>query len=218
MRTKTHKGDTLRLKQDEIEAFAEDHYNNNNQRTRWNGRQIRNAFHIAIALAENDAAEKAKVAKGDKKPPKPTLRAKHFQVVEEASSRFDEYLTTVLGMGHADRAKHNSLRSDGWDPDEPKTRAKRESRRKTKRYGTSSSSDSEESLAEDSKRGNSLDASDDCSDLSSRESKSSDDTDSSEAGKIACERKRNAAKKSSRDKDGVLKPKERGKRKDKKKA
>jgi len=201
----------LKLNDDEIREFAKDHYKNNNERTRWNGRQIRNAFHIAIALAENDAAEKAKVAKGDKKPRKPTLRAKHFQVVEDASSRFDEYLTTVLGMGHAERAKNNSLRKDTW-VEEPKNREKRESRRKSKLYGTSSSSDSEESPAEDSKRGNLSDASDESDDHSDpprRESKSSDDTGSSEDAR---ERKRDAAKKSSRNKDGVSKPQERGKR------
>jgi len=215
-RTEMHKGDTLKLKGDEIEEFAEDHYNNNNPRTRWNGRQIRNAFHIAIALAENDAAEKAKAAKDDKKPPKPTLRAKHFQVVEEASSKFDEYLTTVLGMGHADRAKQHSLRRDDWVPGEPKNREKRKSKRKSKRYGTSSSSNSEDSPIEDSKQRNSLDASDesdDHSDLPSRESKSDDDTGSSEDAKTLRERKRDMVKKSSRNKDGVSKPKERGKRK-----
>jgi len=204
----------LRLKQDEIEEFAEDHYKNNNRRTRWNGRQIRNAFHIAIALAENDAAKKTRVAKDDKKPPKPTLRAKHFSVVEDASSKFDEYLTTVLGMGHADRAKQNSLRRDDW-AEEPKNREKREYKRKAKRYDMSDSSNSEESHAEDSKGSDEPDEpdeSDDYSDPPSRGSKSSDDTGSSRDAKIAREKKRDAAKKSSRNKDRV-KPKERGKRK-----
>jgi SpoVK/Ycf46/Vps4 family AAA+-type ATPase len=212
VRTKTRKGDSLRLKQDEIEEFAEDHFKNNDRRARWNGRQIRNAFHIAIALAENDAAEKARVTKDDKKPPKPTLRAKHFQVVEDASSKFDEYLTTVLGMGHADRAQQNSLRRDNW-VEEPKNREKREYKRKAKRYDTSDSSNSEESHAEDSKRSDEPDESDDHSDPPSRRSKSSDDTGSSEDAKPARERKRDAAKKSSRNKDRVSKPKERGKRK-----
>lgn len=211
VRTKTRKGDSLRLKQEEIEEFAEDHYKNNDRRARWNGRQIRNAFHIAIALAESDAAEKARVAKDDKKPPKPTLRAKHFQVVEDASSKFDEYLTTVLGMGHADRAKQNSLRSDNW-VEEPKNREKREYKRKAKQYDTSDSSNSEESHAEDSKRSDGPDESDDHSDPPSRRSKSSDDTGSSEDAKTARERKRDAVKKSSRNKDRVSKPKERGKR------
>lgn len=54
-RTQERKGDSMRVKTKAILDFAEDHWSNNEPRVRWNGRQIRNAFHIATALAENEA-------------------------------------------------------------------------------------------------------------------------------------------------------------------
>ena len=42
------------IRSDEIRRFAKEHWKENSD-ARWNGRQIRNAFHTAIAMAEYDA-------------------------------------------------------------------------------------------------------------------------------------------------------------------
>jgi hypothetical protein len=221
-RTKEHKGDKLKIKKRAIEEFAKDHYISNDQRVRWNGRQIRNAFHIAIALAENEAVVKAKTAKGDKKSPKPTLRAKHFQMVEEASSKFDEYLTSVLGMGQSDRARQKSYRKDDWK--DRKTQDKgSSSKRRPKRYDDSSDSSDSSNSSDDledgnpakvSKRGGHEDDTDYSSDSPRRKKsdKSNSDTGRSEDGKTARERKRDAAKKAARKEEGASKGKERDRR------
>ncbi len=66
---KKGKVNPIRIKEHEIKSFAKDHHNYSEPRTRWNSRQIRNAFHIEIVLAENEAVEKSEKSnkKGDKK-------------------------------------------------------------------------------------------------------------------------------------------------------
>jgi hypothetical protein len=56
---KKRDGVKIGVKEQEIEYFDKYHFDDNEPQTRWNGRQIRNTFHVAIALAENDALEKA---------------------------------------------------------------------------------------------------------------------------------------------------------------
>lgn len=109
----------MTVKKDDIKDFARRHYKNNDPQQRWNGRQIRNAFHIAIAIAEDHAAEKDRKAaeEGKKKEHTPVLKASYFQLVEDASTRFDDYLHEVHGMGKQDLAKQNSSRRDDWDRD-----------------------------------------------------------------------------------------------------
>ncbi|KAG9494808.1 hypothetical protein J7337_013947 [Fusarium musae] len=144
-RTGKRMGDKMKVDDDGIEEFALDHYRENDQRVRWNGRQIRNAFHIAVALAENEAINKAN--RTGKKYRAPTLRAKHFDTVEKASSEFDNYLRSVLGMGQADRAKQQSYRRDDWSQEESYNRGKtdepkvKRSTKKRRKYVTSESSD-----------------------------------------------------------------------------
>ncbi|EXL90487.1 hypothetical protein NOF04DRAFT_20586 [Fusarium oxysporum II5] len=152
-RTQKRMGDKMKIDNVSIEEFAYDHFQGNHQRVRWNGRQIRNAFHIAVALAENEAINKAN-RKEKKKYRAPTLRAKHFDTVEQASSQFDNYLKSVLGMGQADRAKQQGRRRDDWsqevshnrgENDEPKTKRSCKKRRK---YNISKSSDDSSSEEE----------------------------------------------------------------------
>lgn len=79
----------------EIMNFAKGHWANNEvSKTNWNGRQIKNAFQTAIALAEWDFIETQTNAKL-KNDTGPLLEARHFQKVAEASARFDQYLNSV---------------------------------------------------------------------------------------------------------------------------
>lgn len=125
-RVKAQRGDALRIKDEEIKDFAKAHYKNLEPHVRWNGRQIRNAFHIAVALAENEAGRKSS-AKGEGKK-KPTLRERHFRMVENASTKFDDYLTSVLGMGQSQRARQKEYRQDTWE-DESYSRERSGNRR-----------------------------------------------------------------------------------------
>ncbi|KAL8673281.1 MAG: hypothetical protein Q9168_002279 [Polycauliona sp. 1 TL-2023] len=73
-------------------------------KTTWNGRQIKNAFQTAIALAEFDAT-KAEAGK-------PVLALEHFKVVAQASEDFDDYLCRVHGGTEADLAMRFQQRDD----------------------------------------------------------------------------------------------------------
>jgi hypothetical protein len=69
----------------------------------WNGRQIRNAFQTAIALAEYDAAPGRT----------PVLNRKYFEKVAVASKDFDQYLKdTQKGKDDAQIAREEKTRFD----------------------------------------------------------------------------------------------------------
>ena len=72
---------------------------------RWNGRQIRNAFQSAIAIAE------CGISKGEPA----TLGVSHFQKVVKASDAFDDYLRrTKNGLTDADIASTGMMRDDTY--------------------------------------------------------------------------------------------------------
>lgn len=104
----------LFIAEDELKTFATEHWRDNH---RWNGRQIRNAFQTALALAEYEFHEKCLMCEetGDRKPLKPALRTQHFKVVAKTSAEFEDYLTSVLGgSSHKDKARMAEMRSDDW--------------------------------------------------------------------------------------------------------
>ncbi len=88
-----------------IKRYARKHYAKleKAQRGPWNGRQIKNAFQTAIALAEFDAKTQNKV--------KPVLTVDHFEVVAKAAYGFDEYLSRIHGTD-MDRARREGQRDD----------------------------------------------------------------------------------------------------------
>ncbi|KAL8930795.1 MAG: hypothetical protein Q9208_000336 [Pyrenodesmia sp. 3 TL-2023] len=97
-----------------IRAFAGNHWKDGH---RWNGRQIRNAFQTALALADYDFHDKCIMHEqiGEKPPIMPVLLADHFKAVAETSAQFHDYLTDVLGGStHKTKAKMGEVRSDLW--------------------------------------------------------------------------------------------------------
>ncbi|QIX01351.1 hypothetical protein AMS68_006868 [Peltaster fructicola] len=90
---------------EEILRYAEKHCEAYKilQRSPWNGRQIRNAFQTAVALAEFEAKEKSL--------PAPTLNWTHFRKVAIASNHFEGYLTETRGKNEDELAKEFSLRA-----------------------------------------------------------------------------------------------------------
>ncbi|KAL7936563.1 hypothetical protein V8C35DRAFT_332900 [Trichoderma chlorosporum] len=224
-RVKSQKGSLLKTKDKEIEKFARDHYENNGTHIRWNGRQIRNAFHIAVALAENEAEEKSTSNGGYKKTSRATLRPKHFLKVENASTKFDDYLTSVLGMGHSERAREKSYRVDSWRQKRDtgsqerhgsrRARDKRAYKRKAYEYedSTSDSTDSmkeeaEEEVEKRSELGESSDG------KGRSRSEGSDEEEDSEDGKRGASRRytKDTGRKRSREKDRDSRTKGRSKK------
>lgn len=82
----------------------------------WNGREIRNAFQTAVALAEYEAEQKlkkgrkAEIEAGEKeKTLEIELRQDHFEKVVEMSDNFKKYLATVDETGKGDRGDDSML-------------------------------------------------------------------------------------------------------------
>ncbi|KAK4697731.1 hypothetical protein P7C71_g397, partial [Lecanoromycetidae sp. Uapishka_2] len=103
----------LVIESEDIMGFAEEHYERAKAKGsgRWNGRQIRNAFQTAIALAEWDAKEKS-IKAGKLKPA--ILSWEWFKQVANASADFDAYLHLAHGSSENQRAKIGQERAD-WD-------------------------------------------------------------------------------------------------------
>ena len=88
--------------------------------TPWNGRQIRNAFQIASALAynqmHNEYAEMLKKKeRGETQHaecPTPILNAEHFKVVDNVTEEFDGYMYSARGRSDASRAHLSGERAD----------------------------------------------------------------------------------------------------------
>ena len=86
----------LDVEEDQIKAFCAKLWaqHADNPGRRWNGRQIKNAFQTAIALANWDFYEHR-----DNEPSlrgaRPVLKASHFEYVAKTSTDFDQYLDEV---------------------------------------------------------------------------------------------------------------------------
>ncbi|KAF3037082.1 hypothetical protein E8E12_004202 [Didymella heteroderae] len=81
----------------EILRFAEAHFEQHKKsNTRWNGRQIRNAFQTALAMAEYEALEAAGLEEAwdesaELLDTEAQLKVAHFETVAEASMQFDSH-------------------------------------------------------------------------------------------------------------------------------
>lgn len=102
------------VEEERILKFAQTQWAASNKKLtrRWNGRQIKNAFQTAIALATwdfNDEGEGAELER-------PLLSDKHFEIVSQTSAHFDDYLSNIHGIDEEDTfavmAERENLRSD----------------------------------------------------------------------------------------------------------
>lgn len=98
----------VRFKRKEIEEYARDHWRSGKRANRWNGRQIKNAFQTAVALAEWDNLS---YTGGIANPNGLLLKRDHFEKVAAASRHFDHYLATVRRADHV-RVREGDLRDD----------------------------------------------------------------------------------------------------------
>lgn len=98
----------VHLDRKEILEFVDGHWKDGN---RWNGRQIKNAFQTAIALADWDSLKGS--SGGDSRLFEPQLERRHFETVSMASTHFDRYLSEVWGDDET-RARMNEVREDEY--------------------------------------------------------------------------------------------------------
>lgn len=137
-----------------IIKFARKHFNSNPESSRWNGRQIRNAFHTGIAMAEYEArTEQAKAAGRDKaKDPldygkdvgdvKVVLGKHQFKAISSTVRQFDDYIKETLGGTWEEAAENNKLRTAKFKSEKKKSK---KSKSKSKHDNPGSSSDSSSS-------------------------------------------------------------------------
>ena len=98
----------VQFKRNEIEDYARLHWRKGKKPFRWNGRQIKNAFQTAVALADWDTLQ---YTGGAGNPNGPVLRPEHFEKVATASEHFDMYLERTRRNDHT-RAREAMLRDD----------------------------------------------------------------------------------------------------------
>ncbi|KAJ5984071.1 P-loop containing nucleoside triphosphate hydrolase protein [Penicillium waksmanii] len=98
----------LSIDREDILKFAKRQYEKSNfGKGRWNGRQIRNAFLIASALAHYEKTHGHK--KDDNQH---DLNARHFRTVVKAGSGFERYLLQAKGMTDQEAAYRDGTRAD----------------------------------------------------------------------------------------------------------
>lgn len=112
-RIKAERKNRLEVDDDRIVDFANELFLRQVQPTsnglRWNGRQIRNAFQSALAIAEFAVKEDTPAR----------LDISHFEKVAKASVEFEDYLWRVKnGRSDADIAAHNMMRADNYGADQ----------------------------------------------------------------------------------------------------
>ncbi|PYI01883.1 hypothetical protein BO78DRAFT_401010 [Aspergillus sclerotiicarbonarius CBS 121057] len=98
----------MAVDRDGILEFAREHYRKGKDSGKgvWNGRQIRNAFLIASALARFDNSHNAHA------PKQYNLNASHFRTVVEADFGFERYLQEVKGKSDGEAAFLQGTRAD----------------------------------------------------------------------------------------------------------
>ncbi|XXH04125.1 hypothetical protein Hte_010537 [Hypoxylon texense] len=91
----------------------------------WNGRQIRNAFQTAIALAEYDRSNKLQdegltpeeaLRTGERTWRRLDLKVEYFDIVANTAQEFEDYLDSIFGQKGMERTFDEDLRNDYYDP------------------------------------------------------------------------------------------------------
>ncbi|KAI0177530.1 hypothetical protein BJ166DRAFT_507201 [Pestalotiopsis sp. NC0098] len=132
---------SVEIQDDKILRFARKHC----ETLSWNGRQIRNAFQTAIALAEFDVRDD-----GDNEP-QAVMGKKQFKTIAKASIEFDNYLFhTHGGADQAAKARREQVRWDYEVEGRPARKPELIDSSSSASSESSSSSSSSDSSSEDS--------------------------------------------------------------------
>lgn len=93
----------------DIQQFIEDHWKAHPKgKGAWNGRQVRNAFIVATALARAEAEKQPEGVQ-------PQVRYTHFKQVENLSGDYANFMQHVLGHDDAEIARLNEERDDDYE-------------------------------------------------------------------------------------------------------
>jgi hypothetical protein len=105
----------------DIESFRDSFWKKTkgeNGKKRWNGRQIKNAFQTALALANWDFLDKEK--KTGETLLRPKVTSEHFEMVEMTSAHFDDYIDDTAGNqeggAYSFQAQKEGYRKDDANP------------------------------------------------------------------------------------------------------
>ena len=130
------------IAEDEIMKFAEKHYDRN-ENASWNGRQIRNAFHTAVAMAEFGARNKKDDAGyDDHKDATIKVGKAEFKKIARTAEEFEEYMEDTMNGTFRAKASKAGLRKDQKVQKErarEKTTKKKKKQSKSKKKSESSS-------------------------------------------------------------------------------
>ncbi|KAI1751862.1 hypothetical protein F4782DRAFT_170857 [Xylaria castorea] len=150
-------GREINCKGNEILEFAKKHYKElkeSDDLIVWNGRQIRNAFQTAIAIAAYNASQHSGAGGGVI----PILDASQFEMVARSAKQFDKYLKKASLNTDAEMARIAAEREDDYasssedDTKRPKERFKKNSRKTSKKRKNSRRNGSDEDSDEDSEK------------------------------------------------------------------
>ncbi|KAI9737402.1 MAG: hypothetical protein M1834_009556 [Cirrosporium novae-zelandiae] len=114
----------LYIDNNEILKFAKKHFKKfSHGKGRWNGRQIRNAFQIALSLAYHDM--RAEYMERLERDPyarigTPRLTKRHFKIVATATLEFDSYMADTAGKNDAELAYERRDRFDRFQSQKQK--------------------------------------------------------------------------------------------------
>jgi hypothetical protein len=122
-RTQARSAPAMLVDERDILAYADEHYatcaSTPGGLGKWNGRQIRNAFQTATAIALYEAhKDNARRRRDDaaSAPLPPHLRRKHFEEVARATLQFDGYIKETVGKTDEGAAYARGDRADHFQP------------------------------------------------------------------------------------------------------
>ncbi|KAH3941542.1 hypothetical protein HBH98_122000 [Parastagonospora nodorum] len=117
----------------EIKKFAKAHWEEN-PKARWNGRQIRNAFHTAVAMAEFQAREKETDEGYDaNKDVKITIGREQFEKIAKTAKEFDIYMKDTLGDTYDGKASRTGMRKKEKEAERKREREREDAKAREKK-------------------------------------------------------------------------------------
>lgn len=149
----TEQSQRIQFERKEIEEYARNHWRKGKRSSKWNGRQIKNAFQTAVALADWDNHD---LTQGRGSPDGTVLKAWHFDKVALASAHFDMYLERTR-TSDQQRARDEAFREDNVglrlpEPSEPDEETESEEETKKKRRSSKKSSAKKSKSLKEKKR------------------------------------------------------------------
>jgi hypothetical protein len=135
----------IRIDKEGILKFAKDHWKKHPD-ARWNGRQIRNAFHTAVAMAEF-SARGGKLANGEydqERDVKIDVGRAQFEKIANTVKEFDDYMREAIGMSYEAKAVKERMRARNLETSTKVRESSKKSKKKSQKKEDTEESSSEE--------------------------------------------------------------------------